>query len=279
MHGRRGRFVYFRTGAVMRHRTIASVNWMPSWRLAAFVIRSTPLVGFIPAGVVAVLMGIVAGRQPPGAEFRLLPVRLAVVSIVVAVGFVFDDPAKPFSDATANPLRVRRGIRALSGLAVAYGIFTLVVLLASNGMELVAVVNNATAASTDISKRVTASAQLPWGRPALEMTTMIGLSLAVAAAISARGEAKPGRVTSGIFLGAYAMSRVIPDAHKPWAYPIDPRWVTSANWWWAALIVVWMAALILSLDTRAGQPMPQRLGQMASPSERNTDIRRDSRGS
>jgi len=222
---------------------------MPRRRLASFEIRATPLVGFIPAGAVAVVLGIVAGRQPTGAEFRYLPLRLAVVSLVCAVAFIFDDPAKTFCDPAANPLRIRRGIRALTGVLAASCLFAIVLIPASNGMNLVI-----DASQTAMGREeLTAQPELPWGRPALEMGTMIGFTFAIAGAVARRGEAEPGRITSAVVLGAYALSWMIPEPYKPWADPLDQTWTTGAKWWWAALFFVWMSALIFSWDSRVGR--------------------------
>jgi hypothetical protein len=224
-------------------------------RLASHEIRATPLVGFIPAGAVAVVLGIVAGRQPTGAEFRYLPLRLAVVSLVCAVCFVLDDQAKTFSDPAANPLRIRRGIRALTGVLVASGLFVIALIPASDGMSLVVDANQAATGATDTGEGPIAQPELPWGRLALEMATMIGLSLAIAGAVALRGDAEPGRLASGILLGAYALSWMIPEGYKPWADPLDRRWTTGAKWWWAALILVWVSALIFSWDSRVGRSL------------------------
>jgi len=223
---------------------------MPRRQLASFEIRATPLVGFIPAGAVAVVLGIVAGRQPTGAEFRYLPLRLAVVSLVCAVAFVFDDPAKTFSDPAANPLRIRRGIRALIGALAASCLFAIVLIPASDDMNLVTDAKQAAMDASETGEELTAQTELPWGRLALEMATMIGLTLSIAGAAAQRGEAEPGRITTGIVLGAYALSWMIPEPHKPWADPLDQRWTTGVKWWWAALLLVWVSALIFSWDSR-----------------------------
>lgn len=219
-------------------------------RLASFEIGSTPLIGFIPAGAVGVVLGIVAGRQPTGPEFRYLPIRLAVVSLVCAVAFVFDDPAKTFSDPAANPLRIRRGIRALTGVVTASCLFAVILIPASAHMILVVDANQAAVGASDTGKELNAQPDLPWGRPALEMATMIGLTLSVAGAVAQRGEAEPGTITSGIVLGAYALSWMIPEPYKPWADPLDERWSHGGNWWWAALVFAWVSAAMFSWDSR-----------------------------
>lgn len=226
---------------------------MPRRRLISFEIRSTPLIGFIPAGAVAVVLGIVAGRQPTGAEFRYLPLRLAIVALLSAVAFVFDDPAKTFSDPAASPLRIRRGIRALTGVLAASCLLVTVLIPASDDMSLVVNANQDGGSATDTGEGLSEQPELPWGRLALEMATMIGLSLAIAGVVARRGEAEPGRITSGILLGAYALSWMIPASYRPWADPLDQRWTTGAKWWWAALILMWVPALILSWDSRVSR--------------------------
>lgn len=236
---------------------------MPSRRLASFEIRNTPLVGFIPAGLIAIALGFVAGRQPTGAEFRYLPVRLAVISLVCAVAFVFDDPAKATTDPAASPLRIRRGIRALTGVIVASCLFVIVLTPASTDMSLVIHPSQA-AGATDTGDEMDSGPELPWGRPAIEMATMIGLTLATAGAISRRGENEPGRIAAGIVLGAYALSWMIPESFSPWADPLDQRWTTGSKWWWATLIIAWVSALILSWDSRVGR-LTLRSGHDSEP--------------
>ena len=237
---------------------------MPSRLLVSFEIRSTPLIGFIPAGAVAVLLGVVAGRQPTGAEFRYLPLRLAIVSLVCAVTFVFDDPAKAFSDPAPSPLHIRRGIRALVGVLAASCLFVMVLILASDSMRLVLDENPDGAGVTDAGIGLSAQPEFPWGRPALEMATMIGLALAIAGAVSRRAESEPGSVASGVLLAAYALSWMIPDRYLPWADPLDERWTTGARWWWAALLLVWMSALMISWDSRVSRPLLRRADTMTS---------------
>lgn len=239
---------------------------MLSRRLVSFEMRSTPLVGFIPAGAVAVLLGVVAGRQPTGAEFRYLPLRLAVVALVCAVSFVFDDPAKRFSDPAPSPLRVRRGIRALMGVLAASCLLGIVLMTASDGMSLVLDASSDAAGATDAEIQLRANQELPWGRLALEMATMIGFTLAVAGAVARRGEAEPGRVTSGVLLAVYTLSWMIPERFKPWANPPDPRWTTGAQWWCAALTLMWVSALVLSWDSRVSKSLrPRSMGSALSP--------------
>jgi hypothetical protein len=229
---------------------------MPSRRLVSFEIRSTPLIGFIPAGVVALVLGIVAGRQPTGAEFRYLPLRLAIVSLVCAVAFVFDDPAKTFTDPAPSPLHIRRSIRALVGTMAASCLLVVALIPASRDMDVVATANQPRAGGFEAEEE--AQTELPWGRPALEMATMIGLTLSIAGAAARHGQPEPGRITSGIVLVVYALSWMIPDSYRPWAAPLDQRWANGARWWWAALIVVWVSALTISWDSRVSESLLQR---------------------
>lgn len=238
-------------------------------KLISSVLRCTPRIGFIPAGVLAVVMGVVAGRQPLGPEYRFLPTRLAVLAIVVAAGFVFDDPAKPTSDPVPSPLRFRRGIRTLYGLLMAAGLFAVVISFASDDMNLVAVASNEPIAPGVADEAATMEPEFPWGRLALEMATMIGFTLAIAAATSRRSESEPGRIATGVMLGVYAASWMIPEPYKPWASPTDQRWATSATWWWVALGIVWTVTAVFSWDSRTGRllrrssvgnPNPSRVG-------------------
>ena len=107
-----------------------------SFRRIALILRATPLLGFLPAGALAVTMGIVAGQQPD-IEHRYLPTRLGILAIVIAAGFVFDDPATPMSDPLPSPLRWRRLVRASVPMLISSILFTLVLLFAADDMELV----------------------------------------------------------------------------------------------------------------------------------------------
>jgi hypothetical protein len=239
-------------------------------KLIPSVLRCTPRIGFIPAGGLAVVMGVVAGRQPLSAEYRFLPTRLAVLAIVIAVGFVFDDPAKPTTDSLPSPLRLRRGIRVLYGLIMAAGLFAIVILLASDDMNLVAAVNSDSVAPVETEEVLTMHPEFPWGRLALETATMIGFTLGIAAAISRRSESEPGRIATGVMLGVYAVTWMIPETYRPWASPMEQRWTTSAIWWWVALGIVWGLAVILSWDSRARRHLPRTRGshRRANPTSR-----------
>lgn len=239
-------------------------------KLISSVLGCTPTIGFIPAGLLAVVMGVVAGRQPLGPEFRFLPTRLAVLAIVIAAGFVFDDPAKPTTDSVPSPLRFRRAIRALYGLSLGAALFAVVIPMASEGMNLVAVVaSDPVAAPGGADETAAMEPEFPWGRLALEMVTMIGFTLAIAAATSRRGESEPGRIATGVMLGVYATTWMIPEAYRPWASPNDQRWTTGATWWWVALGIVWTVTAVFSWDSRTerllrrssvGNPNSSRVG-------------------
>lgn len=233
-------------------------------KLIPSVLRCTPWIGFLPAGMLAVVMGLVAGRQPLGPEFRFLPTRLAVLAIVIAAGFVFDDPAKPTSDPVPSPLRFRRGIRALFGLLMAAGLFAIVIPFAADDMELVAVVSSDPVALGDADEAAVVQPKFPWGRLAVEMATMIGFTLAVAAGTSRRSESEPGRIATGVMLGVYATTWMIPETYRPWAGPTDQRWSTSAIWWWVALAIVWGLAGVFSWDSRTRRLLPFRLSSVAT---------------
>ncbi len=117
-------------------------------------------------------------------------------------------------------------------------------------MSLVVYANQDGGGAKDPGEGMSAQTELPWERLALEMATMIGLSVAIAGAVARRGEAEPGRITSGTLLGAYALSWIVPDDYRPWADPLDQRWTTGAKWWWAALILVWVSTLIVNWDSQ-----------------------------
>lgn len=219
------------------------------------VLRTTPWLGFIPAGTVATVLAIVASRQPTDVEHRYLPTRMALLAIAIAVGFIFDDPAAPTTDPTPSPLRLRRLIRTVTALTIAAVIFTIVILIAADDMALVALVNNAPE-SAAVDTELNARAALPtfaWTRLAVEMVTMIGFGLAAAAAVNRRGETEPGRTATAVLLGAFAASWIIPRSLQPWSHPTDHNWQTSTAGWWIALAVVWLTTSILSWDSRVGR--------------------------
>jgi hypothetical protein len=201
-------------------------------------------------------MGIVAGQQP-GVDQRLLPTRLAILAIVMAAGFVFDDSATPMSDPLPSPLRWRRLVRASVAMLISSTLLALVLPFGADDMDLVVAVDS-------LLNLETQSPPFPWGRLALEMATMIGFVLAIAAAGARRGQTEPGRLTVGVFLGVYAVTWMIPESHNPWASPEDLRWDTGANWWWLALLVVWLLACWFSWDSRVAY-WPTRLRRASSP--------------
>ncbi|MEX0796568.1 MAG: hypothetical protein WD274_07730 [Acidimicrobiia bacterium] len=222
------------------------------------VIRSASWVGFAPAGVVALGMAWVASRQPSDTMARLLPTRLAVLAIAIGVAFVFDDAAAVLSDPAPSPLILRRLIRSLSAVLVASVLAVVVLFVASAQMDLVWVIPLEAAPIEEVALETSDHIELepstpfPGGRLGLEAATLIALTLATAAAVSRRGDPQPGRVTTSVLLGVYAVSWMIPESHKPWADPSDQRWETGAAWWWLALGVSVLAGISLSWDTRKG---------------------------
>jgi hypothetical protein len=235
------------------------------------VLRTTHWIGFVPAGVLAVSMGIVAGQQPAAAEHRYLPTRLAILAIVTAVGFVFDDSATQITDPAPSPLRLRRFIRAVAAFLLASAIFTLMVFFAADDMSLVATVepNSVDADEADLNSTAQPSA-FPWGRLFLEMATMSGFVLAAAAAMNRRDEPEPGRLAIAALYAIYALTWLIPESLKPWAHPTHQRWETGAFWWWGVFAFVWLITAILSWDSRVGWRIPGRGARGSSQSRAGT---------
>jgi hypothetical protein len=231
-----------------------------SFRRIGLILRATPLLGFLSAGVLAVVLGIVAGQQP-GVERRLLPTRLAILAIAIAAGFVFDDSATPMSDPLPSPLRWRRLLRASAAFAISAALFSFVLPFAADDMDLVVVVDAPSVGLDSLPPT------FPWGRLALEMATMIGFVLAFAAANARRGENEPGRLAVGVFLGVYAVTWLTPTSHNPWASPYDRRWDTGADWWWLAFAIVWLSAAVLSWDSRVGWRPTRSLSASGHPPE------------
>ncbi|MEX0700247.1 MAG: hypothetical protein WD354_11005 [Acidimicrobiia bacterium] len=213
--------------------------------------RSTPLLGLLPAGAVALGLAIVASGQPTDAAARFVPTRLALLVVVVGISFAFDDAASRLTDSAPRTLRLRRAIRA--GLAVLGGIAVIVpvLLLASSGMDLVWVM--------PVSEPLLAESPLPfpWGRLALEILTMGTVALAAAAVLARRGEEEPGRIVTGVVLATYAVTFMIPQPYRPWAYPSELGWLTKAPWWWVVTIVLLVVTAALSWDARGGRILPR----------------------
>lgn len=228
------------------------------------VLRTTPWIGFIPAGVLALAIGIIAGQQPAAVEHRYLPTRLAVLAIVTAVGFVFDDSATHITDPAPSPLRLRRLIRAAAAFLLASAIFIPVVFFAADDMSLAVTTepNTVDAAEPDMNVSEQPS-PFPWGRLFLEMASMSGFVLAAAAVINRRDEAEPGRIAIAVLYAVYALTWLSPESHKPWADPSDQRWETGAIWWWAVFLFVWLSAAVLSWDSRPRRPVLRRVRSSA----------------
>jgi hypothetical protein len=250
-------------------------------RLVNPVLRSTPLLGFAPAGIIALALAWTASRQPTDTMARLLPTRLAILAWAIATAFVFDDPAARLTDPAPSPLRLRRLIRTMAASVPAAVLLWLVLLLAATDMDLVRVIpsedSNPVQAEED-SQTPTATPGLspfPGGRIALEAATVMVFALATAAAVSRRGEREPGRITTSVLLGLYAITWMIPDSFKPWADPSDSRWDTGAPWWWVALCAAVVVAGVSSWDSRAGRnPLRRRNRQKSSNIGANTELDR-----
>lgn len=227
--------------------------------LIAPLLRATPWLGFAPAGLIALAMAWVATRQPADTMARLLPTRIAVLGVVIAVAFVFDDTASRLTDPASSPLRHRRLIRALGATIPAGAFVVAIVLVSSIGMDLVLVMPSDDTSPVETEDEPILAAPdpelppFPGGRIALEAATLIAFTLATAAAVSRRGEVEPGRITTGVLLGVYAASWMIPEPVKPWADPNAQRWDTGAPWWWVALGAFVLAAMAWSWDARVGR--------------------------
>lgn len=226
-------------------------------------LRAMPWVGFAPAGVIALAMAWVATRQPADATYRLLPTRIGMLAIVIAVAFAFDDPASRLTDPSPSPLRLRRAIRTVAATILAAVLLAAVLVVASTGMDLVLVIPSEDPALVESEEAALPMtdpglAPFPGGRIALETATLITFTLTAAAAVSRRGEIEPGRITSGVLLGVYAASWMVPEAVKPWAYPGDQRWDTGAPWWWVGFGLSALAGVGMCWDARRRSWAPTR---------------------
>jgi hypothetical protein len=209
-------------------------------------------------------MGIIAGQQPAAADHRYLPTRLGILAIVTAIGFAFDDAATHTTDPAPSPLRLRRLIRAAAAFVLASAIFIPMVLFAADDMSLVVVTGPETVDAAESASSNGDRPHFPLGRLYLEMATITGLVLAAAAAFNRRDEPEPGRIAIAVLYSVYALTWLVPDSHKPWATPTDQRWETSAIWWWAGLLLVWLCAAVLSWDSRTRRPLLVRVGANAT---------------
>lgn len=202
------------------------------------------------AAALAIALASMSTLQPPETGFRLLPVRLAIMTLTVYSAFLFDDPAGRLTNPAPHPLRLRRLLKATYGYLLVFAVLGLVVAVASEGMDLVWTVTEPAVESTQETLTTMGPSPFPTGRLALETATAIALALAVAALVSHRGQDQPGRIASTVILGAFLLSALVPEAYRPWADPSDQRWATGANWWWTALIASLAIGVVFSWETR-----------------------------
>lgn len=203
-------------------------------------VRGTPWIPWLP---VSALVGFIAwsvGQFPPDFASRQLYTRAGLLVAGLGLAFVFDDPAAETTDPSPSPLRLRRTIRAATGLLVWLILAAWLLITSSQGMDPVLV------ASPEHGL------EQPIGRLLLEASTMAVWGLAIASLVAKRWDDEPGKIASAALLALYAASWAIPERWKPWAHPTDTRWETALPWWWLALVVGLLVAVAFSWDSRIG---------------------------
>ncbi|MEX1133753.1 MAG: sugar phosphate isomerase/epimerase family protein [Acidimicrobiia bacterium] len=84
-------------------------------QLAVPVAKTLPVRPFLVAASLATALAWMATLQPPETGFRLLPVRLGIMTLTVYSAFLFDDPAGRLTNPAPHPLRLRRLLKATYG--------------------------------------------------------------------------------------------------------------------------------------------------------------------
>lgn len=236
-------------------------------QLSVPVAKTLPVRPFLVAASLATALAWMATLQPPETGFRLLPVRLGIMTLTAYSAFLFDDPAGRLTSPAPHPLRLRRLLKATYGYLLVFAALGIVVAISSKGMDMVWTVTEPTVDATEDTMVVIGPSPFPVGRLVLETATSMALALAVAALLSHRGQDQPGRIASTVILGAFLISALVPEAYRPWADPSDQRWATGANWWWTALIAFLTVGVVLSWETRhrARTHLPRRITTAQAP--------------
>jgi hypothetical protein len=209
------------------------------------LLPAVPWRQWIAVLVVVLLIGQHVIHLSPDFGSRHMYLRAALLAAAIGLAFAFDDSAAPLSGALPSPLRVRRGIRLALSL-VPWGLMVALTLaIGATGEEIEA---------TLILSPDGAVAQLPAGRLLLEGAVLGTWALALAAVVSKRWDDEPGKVAAPAIAVLYGLGWAIPESHRPWALPSDPRWVSLVAWWGAALALGVVVLLAASWDTRVGRP-------------------------
>lgn len=204
------------------------------------IVKAMPWLPWVPIAVLVGLLAWSVRASPTDFASRHLYLRAGLMVVGLGAAFIFDDPAAETTDHAPSPLRERRAIRLVVGLAVWFLLAAGLLLIGARDMNVVFI------------NDPEVEAALPVGRLFLEGMTMAAFGLAIAAVVAKRWDDEPGKIASAGLLMLYAVSWTIPERWKPWAHPSDDRWTTSHPWWWAALVIAVLVMLTLSWDTRVG---------------------------
>ena len=205
------------------------------------LVLAVPWIPSVPVLVIVGLLGWAVTDLAPDFASRQLYLRAGLLVVALGLSFAFDDPAAPTTDPVPSPLRRRRALRfLLSTIPWMAGITVLLWAGLQGGLHPVWL--------TSVEPL---RPELPVGRLLLEAATMACWGLAIASVIARRWEDEPGRIASAALLGIYALSWMIPERWKPWSDPSDVRWKAVLPWWWAALAVAVLVAVVSSWDSRS----------------------------
>lgn len=201
-------------------RTMPWVPWLAAWALVAFLAWSI-------------------SRSPANFSSRQLYVRTGLLVAGLGLTFTFDDVGAETTASAPSPLRLRRAVRALLGLAPWSILITWVFVAASQGLTPVFF------SRPDLKT-------LPLGRLILEASTVAAWGLAIASVVAKRWDSEPGRIAAPGLLVLYAFSWAVPEPWSPWCLPIDTRWMTGHPLWWTALVPALLVSAVASWDSRIG---------------------------
>lgn len=197
-----------------------------------------PWLQWAPVAAVAGLFAWVVGANVRDADERVTYMRLGLLVVAMGVAYVFDDPAKPTTDAVPSRLVRRRAVRLLLGLVPWAALVG--VLLWMGSRELV----------VDLGFDMTETLPpVPAGRVLIEAATISAVGVALAATIARWWEERPGWMASAALLALFAGSWAIPPQWTPWGDVFGPDLVRQ-RWWLVALVVALAVCVAFSWDTR-----------------------------
>lgn len=203
------------------------------------LVPAMPWVHWVPVGVAIGLLAWLMSRLQPDFDGRQLYLRAGLLLAALGYSFAFDDPAAETTDGSPAPLRTRRLLRALIAFVPWAVLIAVLLAFGATGMKPMMV----------LSPELTGS-EFPVGRLLLEAATIAAWGLGTAACVSYLRDDKPGWIASSAVLAYFALAWMVPDKWKPWASPSEPRWSTALPWWWVALAIGVLTAVVFSWDAR-----------------------------